>query len=272
MKLTRPLNHDAPTTSREASRSGSVLVTVIIFVMVLAGLGSSMLRVDLSISNSRRSDGAAQRAYFAAESGIDEAFILLRSRLLAPEEGDTVTVGSEQIPRTLANSSYWAEVTRLDAWRFQVIATGACDDERKRQECVFTTAPDGFFQYAAFARDGLSLGDGSVTNSYDPTLGTFASQSSRGNGGVGANGNVTLGGNTLINGDAVTGEGGSIIENGANVVITGDRGLPRRGHDVPAHRAARGHVERSAGRHGGLHHRAGVSSASTRSRRRAVRR
>ena len=72
-----------------------------------------------------------------------------------------------------------------------------------------------------------------MTNSYDPTLGTFASQSSRGNGGVGANGNVTLGGNTLINGDAVTGEGGSIIENGANVVITGDRGSLDEGMTFP---------------------------------------
>ncbi len=224
MKMARLLNHTASTTSPETRRSGSVLVTVIIFVMVLAGLGSSMLRVDLSISDSRRSDGSAQRAYFAAEAGIDEAFILLRSRLIEPTEGDTVDVGTEQIPRDLANSRYWAEVTRLDAWRFQVISTGACEGERKRQECVFTTAPDGFFQYAAFAMDGLLLGEGSATNSYDPTLGTFASQASRGNGGVGANGNVTLGADTLINGDAVTGEGGSILENGANVVITGDRG------------------------------------------------
>jgi hypothetical protein len=224
MKLEHRVNRESPTTTSNASRSGSVLVTVIIFVMVLAGLGSSMLRVDMSISDSRRSDGAAQRAYFAAESGIDEAFILLRSRLIEPEEGDTITVGSEQIPRTLANSRYWAEVTRLDAWRFQVISTGACEGERKRQECVFTTAPAGFFQYAAFAMDGLLLGAGAATNSYDPTLGAFANQSMRGNGGVGSNGNVTLGANTVINGDAVTGEGGSILENGANVVITGDRG------------------------------------------------
>ena len=205
------------------SRTGSVLVTVIIFVLVLAGLGSSMVRVDLSISNSRRTEGAAQLAYFAAESGIDEAFILLRSRLIEPEEGDSVSVGTEQMPRVLANSRYWAEVTRLDAWRYQVVATGTCQGERKRQECVFSTAPVGFFQYAAFGKDGLLVGEGSATNSYDPTLGTFASQAARGNGGVGSNGNVVLGADTFINGDAATGENGSILENGSNVVITGDR-------------------------------------------------
>ena len=68
--------HHRPARARER---GSVLVTVIIFVVVLAGLGSSMLRVDLSISNSRRAETAAQMAYFAAEAGIDEAFVLLRS-------------------------------------------------------------------------------------------------------------------------------------------------------------------------------------------------
>ncbi|MGB0330379.1 MAG: pilus assembly PilX N-terminal domain-containing protein [Planctomycetota bacterium] len=205
------------------SRTGSVLVTVIIFVLVLAGLGSSMVRVDLSISNSRRTEGAAQLAYFAAEAGIDEAFILLRSRLIEPEEGDSVSVGTEQIPRVLASSRYWAEVTRLDAWRYQVVATGTCQGERKRQECVFSTAPVGFFQYAAFGKDGLLVGEGCATNSYDPTLGTFASQAARGNGGVGSNGSVVLGADTFINGDAVTGENGSIVENGSNVVITGDR-------------------------------------------------
>ena len=48
-----------------------MLVTVIVFVVVLAGLGSSMLQVDLSISKSRRTETASQLAYFAAEAGID---------------------------------------------------------------------------------------------------------------------------------------------------------------------------------------------------------
>lgn len=222
MKLSTQLV-GGPSNPGGSNRTGSVLVTVIIFVLVLAGLGSSMLRVDLSISDSRRTEGAAQLAYFAAESGIDEAFILLRSRLIEPEEGETVSVGAEEAPRILATSQYWAEVTRLDAWRYQVIATGTSQGERKRQECVFSTAPVGFFQYAAFGKDGLLVGEGSTTNSYDPTLGAFASQASRGNGGVGSNGNVILGANTFINGDAITGENGSILENGSNVVITGDR-------------------------------------------------
>jgi len=222
MKLSTHL-HGGRSTSGASGHQGSVLVTVIIFVLVLAGLGSSMLRVDLSISDSRRTEGAAQLAYFAAESGIDEAFILLRSRLIEPEEGESVSVGTEETPRTLATSLYWAEVTRLDAWRYQVIATGTCQGERKRQECVFSTAPVGFFQYAAFGKDGLLVGEGSATNSYDPTLGAFASQAARGNGGLGSNGNVTLGANSYINGDVVTGENGMILENGSNVVITGDR-------------------------------------------------
>jgi len=221
--------HHRPARARER---GSVLVTVIIFVVVLAGLGSSMLRVDLSISNSRRAETAAQMAYFAAEAGIDEAFVLLRSRLVDPEEGETVTVGDEAAPRVLAGSRYWAQVTRLDAWRYQVIATGTCQGERKRQECVLTTAPNGFFQYAAYGRDGLQVGAGSATDSYDPTRGPFASQTARGNGDVGSAGNLTLGANSTIHGDATTVEGGSIIE-GADVVITGDRESLEEGMTFP---------------------------------------
>ena len=71
MKLSTHLV-SGPSNPGGSDRAGSVLVTVIIFVLVLAGLGSSMLRVDLSISDSRRTEGAAQLAYFAAESGIDE--------------------------------------------------------------------------------------------------------------------------------------------------------------------------------------------------------
>ena len=209
--------------TRPSPRSGSILITVILFVMVLAGLGVSMLRVDLSISDSRRTEPPAQLAYFAAESGIDEAFVLLRSRLIEPAEGETTQISTEASPRILNAARYWADVTRLDAWRYQVIATGTCQGERRRQECVLTTAPDGFFQYAAFGLDGLVVGADVSTNSYDPTLGSFASQTARGNGGVGSNGDVTLGAGSFINGDAVTGQGGSIIEGGSNVTVTGDR-------------------------------------------------
>lgn len=211
-------------TAASNPRSGSVLLTVIIFVFILAGLGSSVLRVDLSISDSRSAEVPAQLAFFAAESGIDEAFVLLRSRLVEPEEGERVDVGTEEAPRILNNSRYWAQITRLDAWRYQIIATGTCQAERKRQECVLSTAPAGFFQYAAFGRDGLLVEAGSSTDSYDPTLGTYASQAARGHGGVGSNGDIHLDSDAFINGDAMTGENGSIFENGSNVVITGDRG------------------------------------------------
>lgn len=210
-----------------------MLVTVIVFVVVLAGLGSSMLQVDLSISKSRRTETASQLAYFAAEAGIDEAFVLLRSRLVDPAEGETVTVGDEASPRILAGSRYWAEVTRIDAWRFRVVSTGTCQAERKRQECVLTTAPDGFFQYAAYGRDGMQLGDGARTDSFDPSLGSYASQVARGNGDVGSGGDLTLGAGVRVHGDALTAEGGAIVEGGAGVVVTGDRGSLDEGMTFP---------------------------------------
>ena len=76
------------------------------------------------------------------------------------------------------------------------------------------------FPYAAFGDTGVSLGGGSVTDSYDSSGGTYAATKTNTNGNVGTNattsGAVKLGGSgTQVNGSIAIGPGGS-----AGLVIT----------------------------------------------------
>ena len=110
MKLTRPLNHDAPTTSREASRSGSVLVTVIIFVMVLAGLGREMWEL---IMRERRPSSERLRAVASVGCPVawEVSAVSSEAHLVAEAAGTAGALDvSEAMPDLVAHSGVGAPV------------------------------------------------------------------------------------------------------------------------------------------------------------------
>jgi hypothetical protein len=216
-------------TKTNCRRRGSALLAVIAFVAILAGLGSSMLAVDMQIGKSRRTLDAEQQAFFAAEAGINEVYVRLQTRLSDPAVGETAALGSEENPMQLGRASYWATAERLDTRRFRITATGLHDGVRRRQETVLSFAPIGLFQYAAYGRNGVDVAANSFFDSYDSILGDYASQvvsgvdHARQNAVLGSNGDIRLFSNTRVYGDARPGESGSVIESGSGVVITGSR-------------------------------------------------
>jgi len=208
---------------------GSALIAVIVFITIIASLGGSLLQANLGIGRSRQTIGTEQQAFFAADAGMNEAYVHLMTGLAQPVIGGTVDIGTQANPKLFAGSQYWASITRLDFRRFSVVATGIEDNSQRQQETILSYAPDGLFQYGAFGGNGVIVAANSVFDSYDSILGSHASQIQGGtdyartNAVVGSNDDIRLFSNTRIYGDAHPGPFGAVTESGSGHLVTGSR-------------------------------------------------
>lgn len=208
-------------------RRGTALLAVLVFVMLLAGLGASLLQADLQISKSRQSVMGDQRAFYAAESIVHEAWLGLSLGTVDPDENTPVMLGSAANPRMIGSAEAWAEVRKLDARRFQVDAFARADRSERAHEVIISFAPDGLFQYAAFGASSVQLDSNAFVDSYDSLLGDYTSQVPGGqdwaddDAVVGSNGDITLRSNTRIYGDCHPGPGGTLNATAPGILVTG---------------------------------------------------
>jgi hypothetical protein len=143
--------------------------------------------------------------------------------------GEAASLGSESAPRRIGPTEYWTNVTRLDSRRYSVVATGRDGRSTRRQEVILGSAPNGFFQYAAFGGRRTGLDSNAFIDSYDSLLGDYRSQIVEGaghalqNAVVGSNGDIALGSNTRIHGDCKPGPGGRVDDLGQRTLVTGSR-------------------------------------------------
>jgi hypothetical protein len=211
-------------------RRGAALLVALVVALVMAGLCTALLSVNLSTGRSRVADQGGQRSFYAAEAGLSDAYMQLTSGLISVDKDDPAwvgTIGSPEEPRPLGSSSYWVEMQLLGSRGFLVAATGADNDSRSRLGLVLGKKANGFFQWAAFGADGVVLDSNSFIDSYDSALGTYESQVKGGNdfarenGHVGSNGDILVKSNTEIHGDARPGPGHVVNDSAPGTLITG---------------------------------------------------
>jgi len=212
-----------------AARRGAALLIALILAVAMAGLCTALLAVNITTSRSRVQGQGTQRAFYAAEAGLSDGFMKMTEGLLKVGKGQTAWIGSADDPIAMGNSTYFVEIQSQGSRGYLLSSTGVDDKDQARLGLLLGKKPDGFFQWAAFGSDGVTLDQNSFIDSYDSAEGTWESQVTGGHdfanekGNVGSNGDILVKSNTEIHGDARPGPGHIVNDSAPGTLITGSK-------------------------------------------------
>jgi hypothetical protein len=152
------------------------------------------------------------RALYLAEAGLAEAVAAL-------EAGATGDVGSPAAPVALGDGVFWADATPQAGGETRVVVTAMAGSGRAAIDVVLEADADPLFQYTLNSKDTLTMNADVTTDSYDSSLGTYASQIASiynglsyalDGGDVASNSDIVLNARATIFGDAVPGPGKTV--------------------------------------------------------------
>jgi hypothetical protein len=200
-----------------SARRGSAVLIALIAAVMMAGLCAALLAMNLSTERSRDAGRRDQSSFYAAEAGLSEAY----AQLMADSTWTPAGV------QNLGPTSYAVAVTSPDPRTTILESTGTDGLSETRLQLVLSTEATGFFQFAAFGADGVTLDANAFIDSYDSAYGSYASQVQGGNdfarenGDIGSNADINLRSNTEVHGDASPGPGHQVNHLGPNSIVTG---------------------------------------------------
>lgn len=195
--------------------------------IAIAGLAVALLVTNLGTQKGREHEKSAKRSFYAAEAGLNEAYVQMSNGLVDLSTEPPWFVGTPDAPLTLGPMSYWVEINELDSRTFSLASTGTKDGVQERLELVLGRQPTGFFQYAAFGAEGVRLDSNAFIDSFDSTRGDYDSQVTAGedyaleNGNVGSNADILMRSNTEVHGDVTPGPGHVVDDSAPGVYISG---------------------------------------------------
>jgi hypothetical protein len=210
-----------PGSGRDGER-GAALGLVLLSVAAMGGMSAALLLVHMASSREQRGELVETRARYVCQAGLTQAMYQM-------SRGESGDVASSQSPAVWGSSRFWVTEDSLGGDLFQVRATGLEDRAGASMELIVREVPDTIWRYGAFGREFLHMDSNSRVDSYDSTLGTYASQAVNGsgasawanaNGDVGSNGDVSLDSNARVYGDATAGPDHYTTVTG-NAVVSG---------------------------------------------------
>lgn len=219
MKLLRQ-----PSTPR---RRGSAIVFAIIIAITIAVLAMALLATNLSTEKARVAGKDSQRAFYAAEAGLSDAYVRISNETIDFTGAPPYFVGTPANPISLAETTYFVEIEPVGDYGYILSSTGIDNNYVAKLELRILQPPSGFFQYAAFGAEGVNLKSNSFIDSYNSSNGSYASQIQAGNdfalenGQVGSNKDIIMGSNSVIHGDATPGPVGFLDDTAPGAVVTG---------------------------------------------------
>lgn len=213
------------------SKGGNALVVVVLMTAGMAGMGLAMASSLSSGNKQERGYREETTSMLAAEAGVAEAVYELRfgqagAQLTDGGNGE-VWLGSEDQPRGIGDAAYWVQLTDAGGGQFAVRSTGQDREASTRIELLLQQSAGSFFQWAAFGDERLSMDSNAFVDSYNSSLGTYASQEVNGagsnawasdDGNIGSNADIQMDGNTLVYGNAQPGPGSSVSLTGTAYV------------------------------------------------------
>ena len=204
------------------ARRGSTLVIMLVCVVGLAGLSVAMLSLGLSHSKEQRGERQEIHAAYVCQAGLSQAMY----QLLRGQPGN---VGTQANPQNWGTSSFWVEAQQVTPDITRLRASGREDLSGASEELVVRAVPDTIWRFGLFGREGLHMDSNARVDSYDSTLGDYASQATNGSGAdlhagsdghVGSNRGLQLDANAQVWGNATPGPGHSTVLTG-NAEVTG---------------------------------------------------
>lgn len=214
---------------------GAALAIVVLAVTAMAGLSASMLILDLANSREQRAEVEASRARYVCQAGLTQAMYQM-------SRGQPGAVGSSDAPVEWGASRLWVTSADVGTDLVQLRATGLEDRAGASMELVVRRVPNTIWRYGAFGREFLHMDSNARVDSYDSSLGTYASQNTNGsgssqharsNGHVASNGAVGLDQNAKVWGNATAGPNHATTVLG-NAIVTGSTTPAVAQMDLPA--------------------------------------
>jgi hypothetical protein len=207
--------------ARRAARRGTALVMALISIGALSTMSLALLTVSVASTREQRSSKERIHTSYIAEAGLTSAVVDLQT-------GGTGILGSQQAVQPLGSGGYW--VVREDEPLAQIVtltSTAVEDRAGSRIELTLHWEINSIWWWAAFGDESTKLSSQAMVDSYDSTLGTYASQADNFQygiayadveGAVASNGSISLDQNAHVFGDASCGpEGTTQVLNPATV-------------------------------------------------------
>ena len=195
------------------ARRGTSMVVTTVLVFSLAGISVSLTAMSRSAAGENRTARDETNAYYVAQAGLAEAVQDMRT-------GGTGAVGAQGNRREFGGAAFWVDSVDLGNGVRSLVATGIDQNVGARIELVMQQTGLPFFRFGAFGELGLTLDSNATIDSYDSSLGTYASQVASQNGNSGSNRDIHLRQNSRIHGAAQPGPGNTVTILG-NAVVTG---------------------------------------------------
>ena len=197
--------------SLRTSSSGNALVMTLLLALGLLTMGAAFFQI--ASSGERRNGGRLddERAFAVAEAGLNEAYRAIQG-------GGTGAIATAATPAYFGGGLVWVEATPLADERIQLVSTGLVGSGRQALEVVVRDASedDAIFSATLNSKDTLTMNAGVQVDSYDSSVGTYASQATNivsgvahanENGDVKSNADIILNAGATIWGDATPGPG-----------------------------------------------------------------
>lgn len=168
--------------------------------VILAIFSSTMLLRAIHEADLGELEATKIHILFLAESAIDHAIANLRVN-------NTADIAST----ALGDGTYGATISPLGSSRYRITGQGRVGSQQQNLEAVVQQSGGSVFGYAMFGYDQLDMKNGSLTDSYNSSLGNYDPSTAGTNGGIGTNSTAThavkLSNGAAINGQVVVGPG-----------------------------------------------------------------
>lgn len=197
------------------SQRGSALLVTLVLMGLLSVVGYMAIdnsNTDIAISFN---DSHQQSAFYVAEAGAKSAFVAINGDNSWRKGYADAQFGDGLFTVSLDDST--TDATLIDTVVIQ--AHGAVHSSVADVE--IWTVPEYLYpyRYGLFAGSNIAFDQNACTDSWASDSGTYALTSTKDEGDIGTNGNITVGTGVVVGGDASTAEGGSITISGSGDVL-----------------------------------------------------
>ena len=220
---------------KASPRRGGAIVMTLTTLVAVSTLSVVMVQMAGSAQNEQRRATERVHAQYVAEAAANRAVAIVRAN-------GTGQLGNEQATVAHGASQYWVDSALNNTGDVRTLTATAVDDRTTaRIEVTLRSTPDSIWKFGAFGDDSLHMDSNARVDSYDSTLGSWASQALTGSGSnqyanedgnVGSNGDVTMDQNSKVWGDAQCGPSSSTTVLG-NAVVTGSTSPASTPVDMP---------------------------------------
>lgn len=197
--------------AKERERGGALLL-VLVLTTAMTGFAIGLGTLSRMSHQEARTAKEVLRARLASEAGLAQGVASLLS-------GGVGTVGSVQTPQALGEAEVYVTVSDMGGGLTALSSTSVVDGRSARTELVVREVQSSFWAYGAFGDLEMTMDSNAHVDSYDSSLGTYASQAifSEGNsvwaltnGHIGSNGPITLDASSSVKGNASSGPGETV--------------------------------------------------------------